>query len=523
MEGFRTVRDNYPHLLVNLEVFSQPAACVDSIIMTWMIQSQAAAFPSSLWLRDMLAEGNTPLVQQAATLSGQMMGHIQGGTNFYVQTTETDMSHCFKRDFDEARQKECRRCKYEAKAKSMPVPFECSALQILTIVHEAQANQMKRQERDQLVLRATRSNGWLSWRPNLKTGKFERAGDQPWASDMPEARANRHIPQHWFLERDQWLNSDGEPDMTALEGDTLEADHVAAQVEPEFCRWEGCMLDSSIVLDFDVLELGFKNHMANMHDWLPPRQLRTVKKGNLDDIHARCEQLCKQSKERWKRSMAAKTDKRRVVNASHHTPPHAMENAPMSVHKRRRLNPIGQKPVENKTGKKWWAMKLMKEKRNKPMKTKKKKTLTKRRKARKLKPKSVAAPVFNKGDMVLVVDERVGQTSYGKKAKVVSVTSTIAFLNFSPDGGSMYVPLNCLKANKFEPSKALKSITILKNMQKLNILKDMNCQGDAGDQVATSDQSGKQLLHQSLVAGWSLMKMLMPGCKPGKLEEYIYI
>jgi hypothetical protein len=195
----------------------------------------------------------------------------------------------------------------------------------------------------------------------------------------------------------------------------------------------------------------------------------------------------------------------------------------MSVHKRRRLNPIGQKPVENKTGKKWWAMKLMKEKRNKPMKTKKKKTLTKRRKARKLKPKSVAAPVFNKGDMVLVVDERVGQTSYGKKAKVVSVTSTIAFLNFSPDGGSMSVPLNCLKANKFEPSKALKSITILKNMQKLNILKDMNCQGDAGDQVATSDQSGKQLLHQSLVAGWSLMKMLMPGCKPGKLEEYIYI
>jgi len=202
MEGYRTVRDNYPQLVENLELYSQPAACVDSIIMTWMIESQAEAFPSSLWLRDMLAEGNTPLVQQAATLSGQMMGHIQGGTNFYVQTTETDMSHCFKRDFDEARQKECRRCKYEAKAKSMPVPFECSALQILTIVHEAQANQMKRQERDQLVLRATRSNGWLTWRPNLTTGKFERSGNQPWAADMPEA--SHRVPEQWFLERDQF-------------------------------------------------------------------------------------------------------------------------------------------------------------------------------------------------------------------------------------------------------------------------------------------------------------------------------
>ena len=117
--------------------------------------------------------------------------------------------------------------------------------------------------------------------------------------------------------------------------------------------------------------------------------------------------------------MAAKTEKRRVVNASHHTPPHAVENAPMSVHKRRRVTPnrSGQKPVENKTRKKlskmcMRSMKLMKEEKNKPTKTKK--TLTKRRKTRKLKPKSVAAPVFNKGDVVVVVDERVLQASFGK-------------------------------------------------------------------------------------------------------------
>eukprot|EP00972_Heterocapsa_arctica_P069316 10242225-Heterocapsa_arctica.AAC.1 len=63
--------------------------------MMWMIESQAEEFLSSLWLRDMLAEGNTKTVRQAAAKSGQMMGHIQGGTNFRVQTTGTGMSHSF--------------------------------------------------------------------------------------------------------------------------------------------------------------------------------------------------------------------------------------------------------------------------------------------------------------------------------------------------------------------------------------------------------------------------------------------
>jgi hypothetical protein len=91
MAGYRKVRDYYPNLLENLEVYSQPAANVDSIIMMWMIQSQYEAFPSSLWLRDMMTAGTNETVQQVAALSGQMLGHIQGGTTSLVQTTDTDM------------------------------------------------------------------------------------------------------------------------------------------------------------------------------------------------------------------------------------------------------------------------------------------------------------------------------------------------------------------------------------------------------------------------------------------------
>ncbi len=205
MAGYRKVRDYYPNLLENLEVYSQPAANVDSIIMMWMIQSQYEAFPSSLWLRDMMTAGTNETVQQVAALSGQMLGHIQGGTTSLVQTTDTDMSQSFKCDFSNAMKLWWCRCNHEAtmtKLLRMPQRLHFGALQILTIIAEAQANQMKRQERDQLVLRAARSNGWLTWRPNLTTGKFERSGNQPWAADMPEA--SHRVPEQWFLERDQF-------------------------------------------------------------------------------------------------------------------------------------------------------------------------------------------------------------------------------------------------------------------------------------------------------------------------------
>eukprot|EP00972_Heterocapsa_arctica_P102678 15133229-Heterocapsa_arctica.AAC.1 len=62
---------------------------------------------------------------------------------------------------------------------------------------------------------------------------------------MPKAKPNHHIPADWLLERDQWLNIDGKPDMTSLEEDVLEAEHVAAQAEPYICRWHGAELEGS--------------------------------------------------------------------------------------------------------------------------------------------------------------------------------------------------------------------------------------------------------------------------------------
>jgi hypothetical protein len=158
MLGYRKARDNYPQLLENLEVYSQPAACADSIIMTWMMEAQAEAFPCTLWVRDMLAAG-AGTVRQAATLSGQMLGHIQGGTTCLVQTTDTNMSHSFNRDLDQNMKSERLRFKTIARRNGLPYYyFHCGPLQVLTIVAEAHAKHMERQRRDPWALNAHSSN-----------------------------------------------------------------------------------------------------------------------------------------------------------------------------------------------------------------------------------------------------------------------------------------------------------------------------------------------------------------------------
>ena len=158
MYEYRKVRESHPKFLDNLEVYSQPAACADSIIMTWMMEAQAEAFPCTLWLRDMLAAG-AGTVRQAATLSGQMLGHIQGGTTCIVQTTDRNLSQSFNHDLDQAMKSERLRFKTIARRMGMPeYDFHCGALQIMTIVAEAHAKHMERQRREPWALKATSSN-----------------------------------------------------------------------------------------------------------------------------------------------------------------------------------------------------------------------------------------------------------------------------------------------------------------------------------------------------------------------------
>ena len=52
LEAYRKVRKSHPELVEHLEIMSQPAANVDSVILGWVLEAQAKEHVCSLWQRD---------------------------------------------------------------------------------------------------------------------------------------------------------------------------------------------------------------------------------------------------------------------------------------------------------------------------------------------------------------------------------------------------------------------------------------------------------------------------------------
>jgi hypothetical protein len=146
------------------------------------------------------------------------------------------------------------------------------ALEIMTIVAEAHDKQVQRQDKDNLVLNANRRNGWLTWRPNLETGKFELSGSQEWAKGMPEV--SHRLPEYWMRDRDKWLDPDGKPLRPNMELDMETADLVAARAKAMVCDQDHYLLASAgIELNFDRIPNNCRRDMANMEEWTAPKGL----------------------------------------------------------------------------------------------------------------------------------------------------------------------------------------------------------------------------------------------------------
>ena len=51
MQAWVKLRSERPELFRRVEVMQQPAAVMDAVLFSWVLQSQAAQFPCSLWVR----------------------------------------------------------------------------------------------------------------------------------------------------------------------------------------------------------------------------------------------------------------------------------------------------------------------------------------------------------------------------------------------------------------------------------------------------------------------------------------
>ena len=96
LEPHRKLRKSDPELMSKLEVMSQPASNVDSVILTWSIQAQAEQYPCSMWMRDCFSSVFTDSAAEAMALANQLSCLVAEKCTSKLQITDTDFSKQFK-------------------------------------------------------------------------------------------------------------------------------------------------------------------------------------------------------------------------------------------------------------------------------------------------------------------------------------------------------------------------------------------------------------------------------------------
>ena len=286
MSSYREVRAKYPHLVNGLEIYRQPAAVVDSIIMKWMLEERAAAFETTLWLRDMLSCGVAQQARLAGALANQVQAFIAGGCTPLLQVTDTDFAQSFKASVAESQLKLRQSQRQAAKLAGVKPTFACGAKEILQIIREAEVLQLARQTERPWVVQACRRNGWLHWRPNLEEGKLVQSSDQSWSEDAPEGCYR--LPSRWIAERGAFVDGAGKPLKPQFD-EFSKAAQLAASAELEYCREEGyvwkpkCLEDKvalteeHAVIEFEEDVAGEAVNLATLVDQLPAKQRRRLK------------------------------------------------------------------------------------------------------------------------------------------------------------------------------------------------------------------------------------------------------
>ncbi len=116
-----------------VEVFSEPAACADPVLMNWMLQDQVPVYPCRIERTDQIGTG---ALQQNEV-------RVCGGSTSVMQPTDTDYSRSFKDGLRKA-QGDLRRDMKAAAAAEGEVPkLKCGPKEIIQTIYEAQQLQKK--------------------------------------------------------------------------------------------------------------------------------------------------------------------------------------------------------------------------------------------------------------------------------------------------------------------------------------------------------------------------------------------
>ena len=164
LEAYRKVRASHPELVAQLDITSQPAANVDSVILSWCIEKQATEHPCSLWQRDCFSSVFSESATRVMALAQQVSCLVAAKCTSKLQITDSDFAKQFKSLVRKKLIELRHDFQHKPQAPGQDAVFRVGALEIVQAVVSAQQAMSEKNAEDQWVLRAAVRNGILAWR-----------------------------------------------------------------------------------------------------------------------------------------------------------------------------------------------------------------------------------------------------------------------------------------------------------------------------------------------------------------------
>ena len=227
MQGWRDIRSNHPELLKGLSVTQQPAATMDNIIRSWVIEEEADWYPISYWQRDVLACSHS-----------QIQTPIAGKTTTYLQLTDTDFFKQFKyymrQEMDELRHKG----QQQLLEQGVRETWRAELPHVAETIQYAHQQMVRESEEKQWVLAGLVRNGTLAYKPEWNEEGERRlviTEGMSWREGMSMG-ASRMRSLDWLKDRYAWVDEEGIP-LEPVWSMMTESGEVADLVEWDY--WHG--------------------------------------------------------------------------------------------------------------------------------------------------------------------------------------------------------------------------------------------------------------------------------------------
>ena len=153
------IRAEHPELMSKIELMSQPASNVDSVILKWCIESQAEEYPCSVWQRDCFSSVFSDAATESMALANQLSCLVAEKCTSKLQITDTDFSKQFKALLRNKLSE--LRTEWQKEAQQEHSVFKIGPLQIVQALVSAQEAMSEKNLKDEWVLRAAVRNALL--------------------------------------------------------------------------------------------------------------------------------------------------------------------------------------------------------------------------------------------------------------------------------------------------------------------------------------------------------------------------